>query len=296
MRYRPHQSFIAPAAARPELWRVVACTGLMLVAGLALFQLTYVIVSNLIGPEATQALADATTFDRDSSAATLYALFVFGFFGVGLAMALHGLHGRSLRTLLGPWEAVLSDFLRVVIAVSALSLGLFVLLPQDYELLRNPNLARGAWLSLLPLALFAILVQSATEELFFRGFLQQQLAVRFPALPVWLVVPAVLFGLLHLSPGLAGGNAVYVALWATAFGLAAADLTARTGALGAAIGLHMANNMFAILVVSLAGPGSGLALFHLPLQMDDPRFAVIMVPDFAMILCSWLAARLALKV
>ncbi|WP_068116270.1 CPBP family intramembrane glutamic endopeptidase [Tropicimonas marinistellae] len=296
MRYQAHQEFIAAARRAPDLWRTVAGAGLTLVAGFALFQLVFAIVSNVIGPDATQALADATTFDRDSALATLYGLFTFGFFVAGLAMALQGLHGRSLATLFGPWEAVVSDFIRVFLGVGALMLFLMVVLPQDVETVRNPEMSRRTWLLLLPLSMSAVLVQATTEELFFRGYLQQQLAVRFPELPVWLILPSFLFGLAHFSPGLAGANATLFAAWAILFGLAAADLTARTGSIGAALAFHAVNNVAAVLLVSLDGPGSGLALYHLPMAMDDPRIAAMILPECAITLCGWLVARLALKV
>ena len=56
------------------------------------------------------------------------------------------------------------------------------------------------------------------------------------------------------------------------------------------------NNIAAVLFIALDGPGSGLALYRLPLEMDDPRLGEMMLPEFATLFCGWLAARLALKV
>ncbi len=296
MRYDPNRYFCAAAIGTAELWRTAAGVVLTFVAGMALYQLCFALVSNLIGPDATQSLIDATTFSKNSAFATLYILFTFGFFTVGLMMVLHSLHHRTLATLIGPWAAALSDFIRVVLAVTALFVLISVLLPQDVEHVANAALGRRTWILLLPLSLTAILVQASTEELVFRGYLQQQLAARFPTLPVWMIVPSLLFGLAHVSPESAGANAPFFALWAVVFALAAADLTARTGTIGAAIGLHAANNIAAILLVSIEGSGSGLALFHLPMSMDDPRIAAMMLPELASTLCAWLTARLVLKV
>ena len=58
----------------------------------------------------------------------------------------------------------------------------------------------------------------------------------------------------------------------------------------------MANNAMAVLLVSLQGAGGGLALWHLPMQLDDPRLGALMLPEILTALCGWLAARLALKV
>lgn len=296
MRYDPNRHYAAAARETAELWRTAAGVALALIAGMALYQLCFALLSNALGPAATQAFVDRTTFDSHTPLATLYALFTFGFFAIGLAMVVHGIHRRSPATLFGPWAAVVSDFLRVVIAVSALYLALVILLPQHEEILRNPELPRRTWIALLPVSLAAILVQAGTEELLFRGYLQQQLAARFSDPRIWIVVPSVLFGLLHLAPGSTGENAPLFGLWATVFALAAADLTARTGSIGAAFGFHAANNIAAILILSPQGTGSGLALYHLPMQADDPRIAMMMLPELATIFCGWLLARLVLKV
>lgn len=296
MRYDPHRYFVAPAQDAAELWRTAAGLVLAIVAGLALYQLTFALLSNLIGPTATQTLVDNTTFDKASAFATLYVLSTFAFFAIGLAMVVNSLHRRRLGTLFGPYSAVISDALRVILAVGALHVVIALLLPWDVEPIRNDAMPRSSWILLLPISLAAILLQSGTEELVFRGYLQQQLAARFPDLPLWMILPSLLFGFAHFSPLAAGENAPYFALWAFSFGIAAADLTARTGAIGAALGFHMANNIAAILFTSLAGAGSGLALYILPMEMDDPRLSAMMLPEFAALFCGWLAARLALKV
>ncbi|PRY24160.1 hypothetical protein CLV78_10324 [Aliiruegeria haliotis] len=296
MGHDPHQYFVAPARATPELWRTLIGVVMIFIAGLALYQLAFAFLSNLIGPNATQGLVESLTLGDDTVIGTLHILLSFGFFGIALFMIVRGLHHRSPATLFGDWAAVVSDFLRVFLTVGGLFLALMILLPTDIDYVRNTEMPRDRWLLLLPVSLAAVMVQVGTEELVFRGYLQQQLAVRFPKWPLWLVLPSLLFGLLHVSGDAAGPNLLAYVCWTVAFGLAAADLTARTGALGAAIGLHAANNVMAILVASLNGPGSGLALYHIPMAMDDPRISAMMLPELATTLCVWLAARLALKV
>ncbi|WP_242509437.1 CPBP family intramembrane glutamic endopeptidase [Rhodovulum imhoffii] len=85
------------------------------------------------------------------------------------------------------------------------------------------------WLRVLPLALPAIPIQTGSEKLFFRSCLQQQLTARVRAPLIWLPVPSALFAIGHYVPEDAGENAPAMVLWAGAFGLAAADLAARTG-------------------------------------------------------------------
>jgi membrane protease YdiL (CAAX protease family) len=102
----------------------------------------------------------------------------------------------------------------------------------------------GAWavgtLCLLPL----IFVQSAGEELFFRGYLTQQLAARFNHPLVWGLVPSVAFGLAHV--GNAGGDiqlTIYYVVATGMIGLILAATVWRTGGLAAAMGFHTVNNV-----------------------------------------------------
>ena len=100
----------------------------------------------------------------------------------------------------------------------------------------------------------------AAEELLFRGYLTQALAARFRSPLAWALVPSLAFGALHWDGAAYGADAWLAVAAATAVGLALADVTARTGNLSAAIGLHFANNVAALLVVAMPGPTAALAL------------------------------------
>ncbi|MEM9247649.1 MAG: CPBP family intramembrane glutamic endopeptidase [Pseudomonadota bacterium] len=294
--YTPHAGFVAVAGDRAELWRTAAGIVVAIVAGIALYQLTMAMFAWVLGPDAMRQILDEASYYGDTPRAVLITLFSYVFFAVGLAMALVGLHERGLLSLLGPWEGALSDFLRSFMVLTGLYLVLTLLLPTDAGLIRNDAMRTGLWLALLPLSLLAIAVQAGTEEAFFRGYLQQQLAARFAGWPAWLLVPSALFGLAHFSPETAGPNATSYMLWAMLFGLLAADLTARTGTLGAALGLHIATNAFALLGTAMAGPGSGLALYLVPLEIDAPELGALMPAEFLTIIIAWLLVRLTLRV
>jgi hypothetical protein len=99
----------------------------------------------------------------------------------------------------------------------------------------------------------------------FWGYLQQQCAALSDRPWVWMGLPSLLFGAAHYLNGFGPADGVLCALQATLLGLACADLTARTGNIGAAIGLHLSNNLFAFLIVGEKGmPSSGLVLFLYP--------------------------------
>ncbi len=290
--YAPHETLVAPARAYPQLWRLIL--GLVLTAAL------YMILGTLLFTATLSNAIEPSTFDTpdptSSPSATLALLMGFGFMVLGTAGAARLLHKRGVLTLLGPARMALSCFSLALVATLGINLLVFVLPPYALPEL-VPNLPVATWFSLLFIAVPALLLQVSAEEVLFRGYIQQQLAARFQSPLIWMVLPSALFGLAHYTPAGNGENAWLVVLWAFGFGLFAADLTARTGNLGAAIGLHFVNNAFSILLISPAGPLSGLALYRLPFSLADlPMADPLILIDLAVILCSWLAIRIALKV
>ncbi|MEM9523651.1 MAG: CPBP family intramembrane glutamic endopeptidase, partial [Pseudomonadota bacterium] len=102
------------------------------------------------------------------------------------------------------------------------------------------------------------------------------------------------FGLAHFDPE-AKTNVWPIIAATGVFGLAAADLTARTGSIGAGWGLHLANNLHAVALISLPGPLSGLALYVTPYAADaptQPRRDILI--GTALIVLSWLLCRIAI--
>jgi len=92
--------------------------------------------------------------------------------------------------------------------------------------------------------------------------------------------------------------------WAFCFGLAASDLTARSGTLGPALAFHLANNAFAFLLYGEAGgPSSGFALFLFPPESMGDTFTTgssasiswQLALELLLLGLMWLAARIGLK-
>lgn len=294
MRYDAHERLVAPARATAQpLYLLV---GLVMTALIFLaLNLGYSIVhSTLIGPEAWAKLSRELA-NGSTPRAVLINLFLFALLIVALSAALRALHNRSLLSVIGPLPLAIRQFRQVGLAVLALY-AVVSLLPSGETMTPTSNLAPGTWLMLLPLALLALLIQTGAEELVFRGYLQSQLAARFPHPLVWLLVPSILFALLHFDPSMHGDNTWLVIGWAALFGLAAADLTARAGTLGPAIALHLINNLSALVLVAPEGNFDGLALYTFPFSLDDDAAIWAWAPvDTMMLFCSWLAARLALR-
>ncbi|MDH3262974.1 MAG: CPBP family intramembrane metalloprotease, partial [Paracoccaceae bacterium] len=232
--------------------------------------------------------------EGDTPRGALLLLFSFVCMALGPIALARPLHLRSWLGFFGPSHAALSDFLKVFRALAILTAVLWLALPQSFEL--RPGMPVGEWLRLLPLTVLAVLAQTASEELAFRGYLQSQLAARFRSPLVWIVVPSALFAYGHYAPDATSGNALLFVAIAFAFAVAAADLTARTGTLGAAIAFHLANNLIAVAVTALPGTLSGVALYLYPFEASDVAAVPPLVAlDLGVIGLSWLAARLALR-
>jgi len=160
----------------------------------------------------------------------------------------------------------------------------------------TPGLDLSVWLAFLPLTLAGLLLQTGAEELVFRGYLQQQLAARFRSPVMWMILPAVIFGLVHYDPLTAGDNLWLIIASVTLFALVAADLTVVTGSLGAAWGFHFVNNFFAVGFIAVEGTLPGLALFVTPYAADDTGILrLLILADLATMAIAWAVLRRILR-
>lgn len=291
--YVPHEILVGPARARPELWRILAGTVVILATAIMLSSVLSFVLWFIAQPQT------ATFEDAGSGQSPLPLILLLGgfvFLTLGTAVAVRLLHNRGLSSVLGPSRAVIRDFIAVFRALLVLGVVIAVLPPYDMGAPLTPNLSPGLWLLLLPVSLLVLLIQTSAEEIVFRGYLQRQLAARFSSPLIWVGLPSALFALGHHVPAEAGNNALFVAAWAGLFGVLMADLTARAGNLGPAIAVHFANNVSSIVLVSLPDTLSGLSLYTIDIDISAPGALQTWLPiDFGMMILMWLTARLAIR-
>ncbi|MEP4195104.1 MAG: type II CAAX endopeptidase family protein [Aliishimia sp.] len=297
MSYHEHHHLVDPARdGKTSVWRLVSACVFILLFG---YFLTGIVL------EVALAIADNAGVigfvdDVFSGATPQAMLLLLGSFGVwifAIWIALHAVHERALRPVLGP--QLCSHALKVFTLVGLVQLVVAVLPPWNGGMPNGMeyvvNLPFGRWLLLLPLSLIAVLIQVSAEEILFRGYLQQQLAAKWRSPLIWMVVPSALFGLGHYDSE-AGSNAWLFVIWAMIFGLLMADLTARAGSLGPAIAVHFVTNVVAMVFVGVPDNLDGLALYAYPFGLEDEDTIRSLLPlDFAFLIVSWLAARLALR-
>lgn len=287
--YAALRSFAAPAQGKTELWRILAVLVLwVLLSDFARATITAAIRSALGPLFGTVALVNLTLGLTPSGVVGNLALGLP--LGLVFVLAVGLVTGRGLATLLGRRERLWPDLWRSFLPV-ALPGFLPILLGDAMVTPLQPPLTVALW---LPLALPALILAAGASEIVFRGFLQQQLAARWAPSWVWMGLPAGVFALAQGAPAAAGALAPLAVVWSLCFAAAAADLTARTGSLGAAIGLQAGIQAQGLFCVALKGPMTGLALATLDLRGD--ALAPWMAVDFLTLLVGWLAARLLLRV
>jgi membrane protease YdiL (CAAX protease family) len=285
MSYTRFQPMIRNAARRPQLWRLIAGMITVFVIATAMTAGIFVLATQTLGMPLLDPLDGGTAIE------TLLFLSTIAFgFGGGTWLAAWLWQGRSLGDLIGRGARTIRDFARAAMTTFVIAaIAWLVLMPFSEPL--TPNLPFTEWLKWLPLALLLIFLQTGAEELLFRGYLQSQLAARFKSTWVWLLVPSFLFGLLHFLPGETIGPGLLYVSSTTLFGVIAADLTARTGNIGAAWGLHFANNCIAILVIVYLGAASGLGLYSAGTIEDALSLSPLLLLDVGVLVLLWLVIR-----
>ncbi|OWU85587.1 hypothetical protein ATO6_01235 [Oceanicola sp. 22II-s10i] len=298
--YQPHRIFAAPAVPSARTGRLIAgifCVEFLFAIGLTLFGM----VLNAVSPDLA-----LSVFDGDTAAGLLLQLTSFALLAASVGIVLNRLHDRSFMTAIGAPDVAARDLTRAFLAVLAIYFLVEILPPWWSTEELAGHRAPFLWLLMVPLGLIGLLIQTGAEEIFYRGYIQQQLAARFDSPRVWLIVPNLLFAMAHWDNGTTQTESWQYMIWAFFFGLAASDLTARTGTLGAAVGLHLANNAYAFLLFGETdAPDSGLSLFLLPPGGAMPAtadgvaggyvFSFDLFVDLSVVALSWLAARVALR-
>ncbi|MGI9390645.1 MAG: CPBP family intramembrane glutamic endopeptidase [Boseongicola sp.] len=260
MSYRLYHPMTAQAASEPALWRLVAGV----VTALAIMALWIGLIVGIatiwLGGDLARGFGQVVGSGGRTPGGAVSQLMLVAGLGFGTYVALRMWQRGGGQSLSGPAARLLRHFtIAVVVSFSALCLLAF-LSAGGGEFLRR-NLSIETWLVWLPAAVIAVAIQTGAEEVFFRGYLQTQLAARCRSPWIWIGIPALFFGAVHFVPGLPGANSWILVGYATLFGILAGDLTARTGGLGAAWGFHFANNFMGIAVISTQGSISGLGLW-----------------------------------
>lgn len=262
----PLTEFSAPAKARCEYWRTALgiLSLLALLAGLTVVMRAGAAVA--LGENAGMSARELFSFSWHEtvrpSSTTSFLIYVgtFACTWPALWLVLRVLHRRPMHTLWGPSGGINWTHYRIGLAVS-LGMGAVAWLPflhvLDLEALSLRQVSD--WLPLLAIGLPLLFVQTAAEELTFRGYMLQQFAARSWTVIGWSIAPSLLFSALHHGEGQPLG----LNWLSLVFGLVMAAVTSRTANLGAAAGMHFGHNIINTLLISGYATGVEPALIVL---------------------------------
>lgn len=211
--------------------------------------------------------------------------------GMGVALSLRFIHKRNFKSVLGSQGKIdWSDFRKAFLAfVGVYVVSVLALAPFDSGF-RLTEASLLVWVGYAIPAIGLIFLQTASEELFFRGYLVQGLAAKFANPAVWVLLPTLLFAAGHY--GLEVGISVTIAYLLTIalMGLSFTWLLIRTGNLGASIGAHFGNNIVALLLFSNTRDYNSLSLTvgqNIEDMADDSwKIALVFVPTVLAFLAS----------
>lgn len=118
--------------------------------------------------------------------------------------------------------------------------------PENFVINFNPQ----KFFIFLALAIILIPLQTSFEEYLFRGNLMQGLALATRSRIIALLIPAVMFGLMHMANPEVGKIGPIIMVYYIGTGLFLGILTVMDEGLELALGFHAANNLIAALLVT----------------------------------------------
>lgn len=194
-------------------------------------------------------------FPNPSSFLSFLALTAsFLFLILGLYMAVSWVHKRRFVTLVTPtqrvsWKRIWEGFAAWFVLVALVSGVDVILRPGFYTLSFRP----GPWALFTVAGLLLITMQSFSEELLFRGYLLQALGLLTRNRIILLAISGLLFAVPHfLNPEIQSGF-LLIAFYYFATGVFFTLLVLKDNRLELALGVHAANNLFAVSLINYEG-------------------------------------------
>ncbi len=194
---------------------------------------------------------------------------------IGVLLAVRVIHLRPFLTLITPresidWKKFGKSFGLFFGLVAFATLLDYLLNPSTYEYRLKPE----QFLIFASLALILTPIQTTAEELLFRGYLLQSMALLTRNRAALVLASGVLFMLPHLAnPEMTAG------FWPMAFyyflvGGILTIITLRSNGLEMAMGIHAAINLFAVLIVNYANSALETESIFYCTELD-PIFTVV---------------------
>ncbi len=170
---------------------------------------------------------------------------------IGLLLAVRVIHLRPFLTLITPhesidWKKFGKSFVLFFGLIALATLLDYLLNPSTYEYRLKP----GQFLIFAPIALVLTPIQTSAEELLFRGYLLQFMALMTRNRAALVLASGVLFMLPHLANPEMSAGFWPMALYYFLVGAILTAVTLKSNSLEMAMGIHAAINLFAVLIVN----------------------------------------------
>ena len=197
----------------------------------------------------------------------LLTLVIYVFFFIVFYIFTRVIHKRKFISLINldskvNWMKILKGASIWFIILGLFTFVSFLLSPESYKFTFNPN----TFGILLLITILGIPIQASFEEIFFRGYLMQGfgLLTKKPIIP--LLATSILFAILHGANGVNSLINVFIVLQILIVGLMLGIIALGENRIETAMGVHIANNMFAFLIVSSSDEvvGGLPSIFTLP--------------------------------
>jgi membrane protease YdiL (CAAX protease family) len=210
----------------------------------------------------------------------------------GLTVAVKFIHRRPLLTLVASergidWRRIARAALVWTVIGVAIALVEHLLYPARYYF----SFSAERFFLFAAVALVLTPLQTATEELVFRGYVMQGLGLVVKAPAAVAVSSAVIFALPHLfNPEAQQHGAGLLGASYFVIGLLLAAVTLRDGRLELAIGLHAANNLLLVLVANYDGSVLESESIFTARELD-PAYSLITLSIGALLFYGWFFGR-----
>lgn len=187
--------------------------------------------------------------DKNLLLALMMGMFVFTL--LFLWLALKFIQKKPLSSIITGyenirWKRYFFSFGVWAALIVILTIASYLLSPQDIEIRFNAS----NFIILLIVSVIFIPIQTATEELIFRGYLMQGFGLAFKNGVVPLIITSILFGLMHGSNPEAKAHGLLIMMpYYIFFGAFLGMLTLLDEGAELAMGIHCANNLVSSLLV-----------------------------------------------
>jgi len=209
-------------------------------------------------------MADLSGLGFDGNTSLFLMMFPFIIGLIGFILILKPLHKQSIKEVINGTQSIRWDRFFYSAAVWTIISG--VMLVADYYMNSSHYELNLNWSSFIPLIVISLLIipfQTSFEEVIFRGYLGQAVARWTRNRWMVAILPAILFGLLHMfNPEVKEYGFWLVMPQYIIFGLVFGIMSILDDGIETAMGAHAANNIFiSIFVIAKASVLQTPALF-----------------------------------